>query len=170
MIEVSASFELQGEFSGFFKDVFGKRRMVLRVNGEEMYLKVPKSLRHELDGTLQSGQGIVVTGTESFDRETGREKRVVLQVRISGRAECVSCPIRVCVKKSCWRNGGRELWAALERKVEEAGLGESVKLKAVNCLDHCKRGPNAEIAGRDFHRCRPQDVGEILEYLTGHEV
>lgn len=155
----STAFELQGRFAGFFRDVFGKRRMVLRVDGEEVYLKLPKALRKELDGALRAGQELIVSGADA-DAPGGL---LVSQVRVAGQSACVTCPIRICTKKNCWRNGGRELWSALEKKIEEAGLSDSVRLKAVGCLDHCKRGPNAEFAGRDFHHCSPRTTDEILE-------
>lgn len=170
MIPASSTFELQGEFLGFFRDFFGKRRLVLRLDGKEVFLKIPKGLRHDLEEVLQRGQAIVVTGTETEDGKSSRDGRMVLQVRIAGEPACVTCPIRVCAKKNCWRNGGKELYRALEDKIEEAGLGDTVKLKAVDCLDHCKHGPNAQIGGQDFHRCTPRDAGRLLDHLTGHAV
>jgi len=164
MKATDAGFELQGNFAGFFRDVFGRRRMALRVAGDEIYLKVPKALRRELDGALVRGQEIVVMGRDSS--EDGRGARVVTQVRIAGNAACISCPIRVCAKKNCWRNGGKELWKALQAEIAAGGLAETVKLKAVDCLDHCKKGPNAECGGHDFHHCTPGQAREILAQFT----
>lgn len=166
----SLFFALEGEFAGFFRDILGKRRIVLRVDGEEVFLKIPKSLRRELDGQLHAGQMVRVTGHQSPEPKAGRDGRVVLGVQVAGEDACITCPIRVCVKKTCWRNGGRELWHELQRHIEAAGLQDSVKLKAVDCLDHCKKGPNVEIAGCDFHRCAPRDAEKLLEHLAGHAV
>lgn len=165
----STHFELHGQFAGFFRDFFGRRRMVLKVAGEELYLKVPKPLRQELDGRLRTGQSVVVTGNEEADSKCGlgRDRRVVTTVQVEGEVACVTCPIRVCAKKNCWRDGGKELYRELERQIDEAGLGDRVKLKAVDCLDHCKRGPNAEVAGHDFHRCTVGDAERILASLVG---
>lgn len=159
----SIAFELQGRFAGFFRDVFGKRRMVLRVAGEERYLRVPKALRKELDGTLRAGQELIVSGADASVEHDGPGEPVVSRVRVAGQSACVVCPIRICTKKNCWRNGGRELWTTLEMKIETAGLSDAVRLKAVGCMDHCKRGPNAEFGGRDFHHCSPRTADEILE-------
>lgn len=163
-----SSFELQGEFAGFFRDIFGKRRMVLRIDGEEVFLKIPKALRRELETQLRPGQPVAVAGTEALDLERGRDTRTVLQVTVAGEKGCITCPIRVCAKKHCWRAGGKELYRELERKITEAGLQDTVKLKAVDCLDDCKHGPNVEIAGTDFRRCTPRDADRILAQLTGH--
>lgn len=157
--EAPGPFDLHGTFGGIFRDIFGKRRMALRVEGEELYLKVPKALRRQLEGKLIAGQEISVRGEQEA---WGRGVRVVAQVRSAGREVCVSCPIRVCTKKNCWRSGGKELWAALEREIATAGLTDAVKLEGVDCLDHCKRGPNAECAGHNYHHCTPNSLAAIL--------
>lgn len=141
--------------------------MVLRVEGEELFLKIPKTLRHELDGRLQPGQEVVVAGCAEEEDHRGRDRRVVTMVTAAEEAACFTCPIRVCAKKNCWRNGGRELYRELERQIEDAGLSDTVRLKAVDCLDECKHGPNAEVAGREFHRCAPHDAERILRQITG---
>lgn len=141
--------------------------MVVRVEGEEMFLKIPKALRHELDGRLQPGEAVVVGGCTEEEHHGGRERRVVTTVRTAGEGACFTCPIRVCAKKNCWRSGGKELYRELERQIEEAGLGDTVRLKAVDCLDECKHGPNAEAGGCDFHRCTPGDAERILRQITG---
>lgn len=170
----STRFELHGVFAGFFRDVFGKRRMVLRVAGEEVDLKVPKALRHELENRLHAGQPITVAGTENGESEDDRQRRIVTGVKIAGDPEWVAasagCTLRVCAKKRCWRNGGRELWHALEEELESSGrLRDRVKLKAVECLGHCKRGPNVEAGGREFHHCSRRDAHRILGHVCPHE-
>jgi hypothetical protein len=163
----TSSFQLEGVFAGFFRDMLGKRRIVLRCEGEEVFLKVPKTLRRELEEKLTPGERVFVRGSEAEDEESGRDRRVVYQVsRVAEGSEVISCPIRVCAKKNCWRNGGKELWRELERRIDEAGLKDSVRLKAVDCLDRCKHGPNAEIGGCEFRRVSAADAGEILSRVT----
>jgi len=162
-VEESSLFEVRGLFSGFFRDFFGKRRLVLRVGDEEVYLRVPKALKKQFAGVLEPGQEIVARGHEPHGSDG---KRLVSQIGIPGQPGCLSCPIRVCAKKDCWRNGGKELFKALEARLEAAGLEGSVKLKAVDCLDHCKRGPNMEYAGETYHHCTPRDVDEIMAQFS----
>ena len=162
-VEETTAFEVRGLFAGFFRDFLGKRRMVLRVGEEEVYLRVPKALKKQFADTLMPGQEIVARGHESLD---SREKRMVSQIGLPGQAGCLSCPIRVCAKKNCWRNGGKELWKTLEERIRSAGLEDSVKLKAVDCLDYCKQGPNVEYGGQTFHHCRPRDADEIMAQFT----
>jgi hypothetical protein len=135
--------------------------MVLRVGDEELYLKVRKELREQLLGKVAEGDEIIAVGV---DESAGRGRRLIVSsVRsASGSALCATCPIHVCVKKNCWRSGGRELWAALERRLAEAGLAEVVELKAVDCLDHCKHAPNAEWQGHSYRQCGPAEIAGIV--------
>ncbi len=170
MTAAPPSFQIEGEFIGFFRDMLGKRRVVLRVEGEEVYLKIPKGLRHEVEGRFKVGELVLVRGTESADpgkEQKDRDRRVVFQIGRPGESTVATCPIRVCAKKNCWRNGGKDLWRELERQIADASLEETVKLKAVDCLDRCKQGPNAEIPGCEFRRCTPRDASEILSRFTG---
>lgn len=156
--------ELRGAFRGFFRDVFGKRRMVLRVGEEELYLKVPKDLREQLTGKMALGDEIVAIGVQEGG---SRRKFVVSSVRAAdGSAICAACPIRICTKKNCWRSGGRELWATLERRLKDAGLADMVELKAVDCLDRCKQAPNADWQGHEYRHCGPREVGAIVDQVV----
>jgi hypothetical protein len=162
----STTFELRGQFCGFIRTLLGKKRMVLRAEGEEHFLKVEKELRHRMKHALAPGSEIVVSGQELL----GDRKRVVSNVHLitpAGPVACAICPIRVCTKKTCWRNGGKELLQALEGSIARGGLADEVQLEGVHCLDHCKRGPNAEWQGHVFHHCTPRDAERIVERAGG---
>lgn len=161
------TFELEGEFQGFFEDFFGKKRMVLSVKGEERYLKVPKELRRQLSPVLHKGQPIVVVGHEVLQPLKLRTQQVVTQVRVNGSHAAVSCPIRVCAKKNCWKSGGKEMFQALEREIQAAGLQDSIELKAVGCMDYCKQAPNVACGGEEYHRCRPGEAKSIVARIAG---
>jgi predicted metal-binding protein len=168
----SKPFELRGEFAGFIRTVQGKRRMVLRTDGEEHLLKVPKELRHQLTTSLAPGTKVAVTGDEVVEEGEHAPKRVVSQVQrltSSGEAVIIHCPIRVCSKKNCWRSGGKELWHALEASLARRGLSDSVPLETVDCMDHCKRAPNAEWEGREFLRCSLEDAEKIVDLVQARD-
>ncbi|HSI10745.1 MAG TPA: (2Fe-2S) ferredoxin domain-containing protein [Chthoniobacter sp.] len=161
-------FELRGQFCGFIRTLLGKRRLVLRMGDEEHFLKVEKALRHRLKHSLMPGTEILVSG----HARSGDGKREVSNVHIltpEGPVACATCPIRVCTKKTCWRNGGKELWDALENTIAQHGLADEVQIEGVNCLDHCKRGPNAEWQGHDFHHCTTRDAERIVAQATGKD-
>lgn len=157
----STAFTAHGVFAGFFRDIFGKRRMVLREGGHEAFLKVSKALRRELGEALSPGQEVTVSGHCDDD---GR--RVVASVQPAGSSANIASPILVCSKKNCWRNGGHAVWDALEHGIAAGGMTGRVRLRAVDCLGHCKQGPNLEWGGQTFHRCQTRDVGRILGAIT----
>ena len=167
---LSTPFELTGEFGGMVFTEAGKRRLLLRVDGTERLLKVLKPLRRRMAGNFRPGQTIRVGGTEERDQLTGTSKWVVTAVLPPGGeampavpVATPSGPLRVCAKKNCWRDGGRELFAALEQGIEARGLTGQVQVKAVNCLDRCKQAPNIDWGDREFSRCHLRDAEAILD-------
>lgn len=169
----SIPFDLTGEFGGLVFTETGKRRLLLRVgDGQERLLKVPKFLRR-LVVHFQLGQTVRVGGVEERDFLTGTSKWVVSTVLPAEGAPPSAAPpspaglaaggaIKVCAKKNCWRQGGREIFAALERGLAARGLGDRVKVKAVGCLDRCKQGPNVDWGDRELTRCTGRDAEAML--------
>ncbi len=177
---MSIPFEVTGQFGGFVFTDAGKRRMLLRCGPEARLLKVPRVLRRRIIGKFGPGESIRVAGTQERDAETGVFKEVVSRVlpaadHASGAAEpppvprmsAAPCVIRVCAKKHCWRQGGRELWEALDRQLAAVGRPENIKLKPVGCLDHCKHAPNLECGHRVHSRCSSHEAETILVRAVG---
>jgi hypothetical protein len=161
-------FDLIGEFAGFIRNAEGKRRMVLRVeHTESITLKLPKELRREFESRLTPGARIAVIGVEYRDF-TGASKYFVSHLRLLSPAPdpCVQCPIRVCAKKHCWKNGGREIFEQLQARAAELGLQNVITVKAIGCLDNCKRGPNVQVGKKLFEGCGTETVDEILERVA----
>jgi hypothetical protein len=163
---VTAHFELSGEFAGFIRTIQGKRRMLLRTGGGDMQLKIPSSLRHRLDGRLSAGCAVTVSGLEHREHG-GSVTRAVLRVEVSGPVAadaCFACPIQVCTKKNCWKQGGRELWRALEQEL--AGIDGAPALESVHCLDRCKHAPNFDCGALEFERCAPERARRFVHELA----
>lgn len=162
-------FRLQGEFAGFVRTTAGKKRMILRIDGEDVLLKVQRAFRAELSGRLARGTAVEVAGVVSTDVFTGETKRVVTQVRpTDSMARAQTCTIKVCAKKNCWKQGGKELWRAFETEIAGREWEEVVRLKAVGCLDECKHAPNIECQGQIHRHCSPAQVAVFLETLAMH--
>ena len=151
-----APFELSGLFGGFVFNDAGKRRLLLRQGEHDRLLKVPRLLRRRMVGKFRAGEPIRVAVTEERAPETGVVKQTVTDV-LSATATAPGV-VRVCTKKNCWRNGGRELWDALTR----AAHADNVELRQVGCLDRCKQAPNADAGRHAFSRCSPGEAGAIL--------
>ena len=179
---LSAPFELTGSFGGFVFTDAGKRRLRLHMGEQEYLLKVPRILRRRIIGKFRVGEPIRVGGTEERDIETGTLKRLVSQVvpdetngstrvasPLTDSAPIVTCPIRVCSKKNCWRNGGRELWHALGQELDARNLTGQIELQQVGCLDRCKRAPNVDWGDHEFTHCSPGDATAIIARAAGEQ-
>jgi hypothetical protein len=166
-------FELRGVFLGFVHTREGKRRLLLRVEDEEIWMKLPKDLRRHFAGELVPGQTISVAGIEKREYFTGEVKRTVTglfpnKAGAPPLPECATCTIRLCGKKNCWKSGGKALFHALERRIENEGLTGSIKLKVVGCMDHCDDAPNLECGVRHLARCTPEMASRLLDSLAGN--
>lgn len=163
-------FELTGEFAGFVHTREGKRRMLLRIETTDLLaLKLPKELRKKYEPLLQPGARLTVLGIEYRDF-VGESKHVVSHLRFLSAAPamaaadpCVKCPIRVCAKKNCWKNGGKELFERLQARVAELGLQDVITVKATGCLDNCKRGPNVERGKKLYERCDAASIDSMVD-------
>jgi Thioredoxin-like [2Fe-2S] ferredoxin len=155
-------FEYAGQFAGFFRDVFGNSRMVLRTADQELFLGIAKPLHAGLAGMLAPGQEIVVAG-RSFPG--ARISRLVSHVRAASQP-VFARRIRICSKKKCWRTGGKAIWETLNRHIADSELEDTVRLETVDCLENCKRGPNLECDGSLFQNCT---TGKAVELLTSKD-
>jgi len=165
-------FELRGVFLGFVHNKEGKRRLLLRVEDEEIRMKLPKDLRHYFAHQLVSGQTILVAGIERREFFTGEVKRTVTalfpdKAGAPPLPECTTCTIRVCGKKNCWKSGGKALFHALERRIEHDALTGTIKLKVVGCMDHCEQAPNLECGVTHVAHCTPEIANRLVDRLTG---
>lgn len=171
MFQISGPpFQLCGVFEGFVRTREGKKRLVLRTSDGELLLKVERGLRRDLSGRLSRGTEIALSGEVRTARFTGESKRVVTRCEIINQvaptvAAAPSGTIRVCAKKNCWKQGGRELWRALEGEIEARGWSGSVRLKAVDCLDECKHAPNLECEGCIHRHSTPAQACALLDSL-----
>ena len=75
--------------------------------------------------------------------------------------------IRVCAKKNCWKQGGRELYEALDRQLDALGRPANVTLQPVGCLDQCKHAPNVECGHRVYSRCTSHEAEAIMARAAG---
>lgn len=165
-------FALTGEYGGFVYTDEGKRRMRLQVGELEYLLKVPRPLRRRVAANFRAGQPLHVTGHEEHDE--GSSKWIVAELwpvgtqePSTGRRPFVPGPVRVCAKKNCWRQGGRELFEFLQQQAVLRGVANAVEIKAVGCMDHCKHAPNLQWQGHVIQRASLQDAKEIIDRLEG---
>jgi hypothetical protein len=170
LLEQHRRFEFRGTFTRFTRTDAGKRRMALHLStGEEVLFKLPKELRRRYESLLTTGTEVAVAGVEEQHLFSWDIKRTVRFLQILSPAPasaCAKCPIRICSKKSCWKNGGESLWQRLEQKIASSNLGDVVQLKAVGCFGNCKRGPNLSCAGEQHERGDRLPLERMLAEIT----
>jgi len=161
------AFAVRGEFRGFIVNEEGKRRAVLRIDEHEVAFKLPRELRRVYEDHLAVGQMLDVEGRERTDEFTGRIKRVIERLRVISDGPpsqaCAGCTIQVCTKKNCWHSGGRALWHFLEEQIAASGLQDTIRLKSVRCLDHCKHAPVIAIGKKTYVDCDRETVARLVE-------
>jgi len=174
--------EIAGQFGGFVFTEAGKRRLLLRQGEHDRLLKVPRLLRRRIIGKFRAGEPIRLEISAEVNPVTGARKEVVLRVlpeladRPAGTAPIAPAPtacaapsvIRVCSKKNCWRNGGRELFEALYRQCAAAGHDGQIEIRQVGCLDRCKHAPNVDAGDRSYSHCSCSDAGAIIARVVDH--
>ncbi len=164
-------FDLTGEFGGFIFTVAGKRRMVLRTGGQDHLVKVPRLLRRRVIGTFRAGQVMRVIGMQEIDGRHVAEQIVPGGVEVvppAVQTRAITCTVKVCAKKNCWRSGGREIFKSLKQETAAHGLAERVEIKAVGCLDRCKQAPNLDTPWREYRHCAMRDAKSILAEVAAN--
>lgn len=131
--------------------------LVLATAGKEHRIKLPKSVRSQLDPTHLVGGWLTCRGRRKGDRR-GREilkaewvSPGIIDVNLSQPIQPPpppkpgSCPpggqLLVCQKANCRQRGADRLCRWLEGELAARGLGEQVKLRPSGCLKACKQGP-----------------------------
>lgn len=74
----------------------------------------------------------------------------------------------VCAKgKTCCKLGGKDVYRALKNEIESLGLDAEIKVKKVDCLGECSRGPAVKLKhGKlTYGRVSPKDCRDILRSL-----
>jgi NADH:ubiquinone oxidoreductase subunit E len=158
-----SAFTFTGQFAGFTRLPNGKRRMLLRALHQELVLKVPRELRQELDGMLTPGANLTVHGVERADGD--HRKLVVSEVELSPEHRIHACTIRVCSKKNCWRQGGREIAQQIGEELERADLDDVVRVKLSGCLDCCKFAPTIACNEHVISECDSESVVDLVKRL-----
>lgn len=130
----------------------------LLIDGRELWIKIAKELRREIDPRLTLGSWVIITGLIKQAKKTGilKLRAETLEVLHAAPAandivpltppESLSSPqaatILICQKSDCRKRGANRVCEQLQATLEQAGLSDQVKIKKTGCLKQCKQGPN----------------------------
>jgi (2Fe-2S) ferredoxin len=175
-----SEFVLEGQIIDWmFKDDATPKRVRLATDRGEYILKLAKTLRREIP-PLRMKDWVRVIGTQTLDFKKGKRKLTVEQLIpqtretiantgvSSNRVKPEAIPqgkILVCNKSDCCKRGGKQVFEALEKALDDRGLGDRIQLQKTGCLKECKAGPNIVVLpDKTRHsRIRPQDVPTLVD-------
>jgi (2Fe-2S) ferredoxin len=175
-----SEFVLEGQIIDWiFKDDSTPKRVRLATDRGEYILKLAKTLRREIP-PLRMKDWVQAVGTQTLDFKKGKRKltvdRLIPRTRETvTHAEVSPCgaklaavgqgKILVCQKSDCCKRGGKQVYEALEKALDDRGLGDRIQIQKTGCLKECKAGPNVVILpNKTRHsRIRPQDVPSLLD-------
>jgi (2Fe-2S) ferredoxin len=157
-----AEIKIAGQFLGFLvEDGYKIKYLRLGTDRGEFWWKPVKELRPILDGYLNLGDAIEVSGERKLDLKTGKLKLKAYEVKRQGEPESrgikeetqrelltenptinKNTSILICQKSDCQKRGGKAICEALEAGLRDRNLSTQVKIKGTGCLKQCKAGPN----------------------------
>ncbi|NEO85824.1 MAG: (2Fe-2S) ferredoxin domain-containing protein [Spirulina sp. SIO3F2] len=170
-----ANFQLTGQLIDIvWKNGHIPKYFKLMVQQQELWIKIPKPLRYELDPRLTVKSWVQITGTFKRDKKTGILKLKAETVELVNAEGCATLkPIKankvttilVCQKSSCRKRGADHICERLEATVEQAGLLEQVKIKKTGCLKQCKHGPNLVFMPdkAKYSRVRSNEIAPLVQ-------
>ena len=68
-------------------------------------------------------------------------------------------------KQSCGLHSGKEIKAAMKKRIVELGLNKSIRVNSSGCLGVCNRGPIAVVypEGNWYSKINIDDIEEIIQ-------
>jgi hypothetical protein len=166
---------LKGQYAGAYRSDKGKiKGLLLQAGSTEYTIKLPKYLRPMLVRELSPGELIQVWAYPEGDRWRA--------INILPLPECEAAALRqqwgdlapvaevaqprqkrlcieVCSKGTCFKQGGRQIYHALQAAVDDNPELAHVSVKATGCMKACKHGPNLRLpSGQMLHRACPADA------------
>ena len=174
---IPAPFQLTGQLMDIvWKDGHIPKYFKIMVEQQELWIKIPKPLRSELDPKLTLKSWVTITGTLKRAKKTGILKLKAETVELVSDAGCAQlkpkkkgkgkvATILVCQKSSCRKRGADHLCERLEATVEQAGLLKQVKIQKTGCLKQCKQGPNMVFLPdkAKYNRVKANEIAPLLQ-------
>jgi hypothetical protein len=166
---------LKGQYSGAYRSDKGKiKGLLLQAGKAEFTVKLPKYLRPMLVRELAPGDFVQVWAYPEGNRwrainvlplpqceaETLRQQWGDLApapepIQASPKRMCVE----VCTKGKCYKQGGHQIYNALQEAVDRDPALAHVAIKGTGCMKACKQGPNLRLPnGRMLHGASPAEA------------
>jgi hypothetical protein len=171
---------LKGQYTHIYRSKKGKIKGLVLHSGTQTYtIKLPKYLRPLLvrelapnmflqvwaypeKGIWQGLNLMPLSAAEISDLQATWEQGIP-SPSVSQATPSPTC-IKICRKGKCYKQGSRQIVAALEAEVASNPKLQHVSIEAVGCMKACKKGPNLKLAnsGKLINRVTPEAALEIL--------
>ncbi|MDB9496319.1 (2Fe-2S) ferredoxin domain-containing protein [Spirulina major CS-329] len=164
----------------FYQDGAKLKALRVGVDDRDYWFKVPKTLRHRLDPTIQPGHWVTIHGQRRRSRKTGiltfKADHIILSPW-AVQSELVAAPLNppqpkaeaakilICQKSSCRKRGADKVCAQLAAELSDRNLSDTVTIKSTGCLNQCKQGPHVILLPEraKYSRVRPNDIPTLVE-------
>lgn len=171
-----SAFQLHGQLLAFvIKDGYKVKYLRVAVENTELWIKLPKNVRKNLDPRLNPGCYLNIEGTQKLHKP-GKTKFTAEVVELAQssaskplktnpKPEKAQARILVCGKSACRKRGGGQVCQILEEKLRDRGLEDQVQIKTTGCLKACKKGPNMIVMPDKTHyrQVEAHEVPGIIE-------
>lgn len=181
--DVEKSFQITGQLIDIiWKQGCVPKYLKLAVDHQELWLKISKELRHELNPSLSLQQRVTLTGTLKRSKKTGIPKLRAETLHLTPDPTTATCAavtpqskpatVLVCQKSDCRKRGADRICEQLEQTLTAAGLEQQVCIKKTGCLKRCKQGPNVVFMPdkANYSRVRANEIQPLVhKHLAGHQ-
>ena len=102
--------------------------------------------------------------SKTSDNSTDLENNTTLE---NGITSNLKGKILLCKKSSCWKRGGKAIYAKITEELQEQGLEESITVKKTGCMGRCKSAPNLVVLP-DKARYKYFNKEEVNNLIDSH--
>lgn len=174
----ASGFCVVGQFLGYELKGHKIYRVHLRQGQDEYRLKLSGGarddlLRAALDGNLQIGDWMQVSGLQELDRKKGLKLKAHSLARCdspkkksksSAPSKSQSTKVLVCQKSSCCKRGGKAVMKQLQKVVSDRQLDDQVAIKGTGCMGKCSKGPVMVIDKTHYRQVSAKKVASMIEH------
>lgn len=175
-----SQFILEGKFLGFvFEDGYKLKYVQVATGEGESRVKLSKPLRVTIDRSLMPGTWVRVEGEKKV-KKSGKVKLKAYNLQPMASSTFLPTPapvsveigklkatILVCQNSDCFKRGGAQVYAALQKNLRARCLQEQVTIKVTGCLKQCKAGPIVVIMPEKARYSRV-DASEVSTIIDKH--
>ncbi len=176
----ASSFCVVGQFLGYELKGHKIYRVHLQQGHDEYRLKLSSGarddlLRAALDGNLQVGDWMRVSGLQEVDCKKGLklkahslsrcgEPKKKSKSSFQGKSKPVK--VLVCQKSNCRKRGGKAVLKQLQKVAGDRKFNKEISIKSSGCMGKCSKGPSMMIGKTKYRKVKAAKASRLVaQYL-----